>query len=74
MSYQLILKNGQLLGPGQGIGARADIATCDGRVAATMDSIPEADGTQLLDVSREGRHVLPGLVDLPAVTSAAASA
>ncbi len=66
MSYQLILKNGHVLDPGQGIDRRADIAISDGRVAAIEDDIPEAPGAQVLDVSGDGRHVVPGLIDLHA--------
>lgn len=64
MSYQLILKNGHVLDPGQGIDRRADIAISDGRVAAIDDDIPEARGAQVLDVSGDGRYVVPGLIDL----------
>ena len=66
MSYQLILKNGHVLDPGQGIDGRADIAISDGRIAAIEDSIPETQAAQVLDVSGDGRHVVPGLVDLHA--------
>jgi dihydroorotase len=66
VSYQLILKNGHVLDPGQGTDRRADIAISDGRIAAIEDSIPEALGTAVLDVSGEGRYVVPGLVDLHA--------
>ena len=64
MSYQLILKNCHVLDPGQGIDKQADIAISDGRIAAIEDSIPETPGAQLLDLSGDGRYVVPGLVDL----------
>jgi dihydroorotase len=64
VSYQLILKNCHVLDPGQGIDRRADIAISDGLIAAIEDGIPEAGAAQLLDVSGEGRYVVPGLVDL----------
>jgi len=66
VSYQLILKNGHVLDPGQGIDGRADVAISDGRIAAIEDSIPETQAAQVLDVSGDGRHVVPGLVDLHA--------
>jgi dihydroorotase len=66
VSYQLILKNGHVLDPGQGIDRRADIAISDGRIAAIEDSIPEAHATAVLDMSGDGRHVVPGLIDLHA--------
>ena len=66
MSYQLILKNCHVLDPGQGIDRRADIAIEDGRIAAIEDSINDANATQVLDASGDGRYVVPGLVDLHA--------
>ena len=66
MSYQLILKNGHVLDPGQGIDRRADIGISDGRVSAIEDHIPDANGAQVIDVSGDGRYVVPGLVDLHA--------
>lgn len=66
MSYQLIMKNGRVLDPGQGIDRRADIAISDGQIAAIEDHIPEAPGAAVLDVSGDGRYVVPGLVDLHA--------
>lgn len=66
MSYQLILKNCHVLDPGQGIDRRADIGISDGRVAAVEDNIPEVHGAQVLDVSGDGRYVVPGLIDLHA--------
>ena len=69
MSYQLVLKNCHLLDPGRGIDRRADIAISDGRIAAIEDSIPEAQtaqAAQVLDVSGDGRYVVPGLIDLHA--------
>ena len=64
MSYQLILKNGHVLDPGQGIDRRADIGITDGRISAIEDHIPDGNGAQVLDVSGDGRYVVPGLVDL----------
>jgi len=66
VSYQLILKNGHVLDPGQGIDRRADIGISDGRVSAIEDHIPDANGAQVIDVSGDGRYVVPGLVDLHA--------
>lgn len=66
MSYQLVLKNCHVLDPGRGIDRRADIAISDGRIAAIEDSIPEAQAAQVLDVGGDGRHVVPGLIDLHA--------
>jgi dihydroorotase len=66
VSYQLILKNCHVLDPGQGIDRQADIAISDGRIAAIGDSIAEAGAAAVLDMSGEGRYVVPGLIDLHA--------
>ena len=66
MSYQLILKNCHVLDPGQNIDRQADIAISDGRIAAIEDSILETNTAQVLDVSGQGRYVVPGLIDLHA--------
>jgi dihydroorotase len=64
VSYQLILKNGHVLDPGQGIDRRADIGVSDGRIAAIENHLPDTGGAQVLDVSGDGRYVVPGLIDL----------
>jgi dihydroorotase len=64
VSYELILKNCHVLDPGQGIDRRADIAISDGRIAAIEENLPAANAAQVLDLAREGRYVVPGLVDI----------
>ncbi len=64
MSYELVLKNCHVLDPGQGIDRRADIAISDGRIAAIEEDVPAADAAQVLDLGREDRYVVPGLIDI----------
>src|SRR5882672_2088815 len=57
--FDLVIKGGELLDPGQKLRARRDIGIRAGRIEA---DIPVTRASRLLDAS--GRLVLPGLVDL----------
>jgi len=59
MAYDLVLKNGRVIDPSQGIDKVADVAFANGRVAAVGDGLTAAETR---DVS--GRIVTPGLIDL----------
>ncbi|MGE3074335.1 MAG: dihydroorotase [Dehalococcoidia bacterium] len=60
MSEQLLLKNGRVLDPGQGVDAVQDVLLVDGRVAQIGTGLSTSGRT--LDVS--GCIVTPGFVDL----------
>jgi len=60
--YDLLLKGGTLLDPGQGINDRRDIAFRDGKIAAVTDRIDPALAQDMVDVA--GKLVTPGLIDL----------
>ncbi|MGE0598750.1 MAG: dihydroorotase [Dehalococcoidia bacterium] len=60
MSERLLLKNGRVLDPGQGIDAVQDVLLVDGRIARIGPSIDE--GGRTIDVT--GCIVTPGFVDL----------
>ena len=62
MNYQLLIKNGTVVDPAQGIHARKDVAFTNGRVAALSDEIPTSDAREVLDAA--GCFVTPGLIDL----------
>ncbi len=62
MNYQLLIKNGTVIDPAQGIHTRKDVAFADGRVAAISDDIPTSEAREVLDAA--GRFVTPGLIDL----------
>ncbi len=55
----LVLKNGRVIDPSQGLDRVTDIAFADGKVAAIGDGL---SGTDMRDVS--GKIVSPGLIDL----------
>ncbi|MEP0322843.1 amidohydrolase/deacetylase family metallohydrolase [Bauldia litoralis] len=62
MPFDLILKNGRILDPSQGIDKIADIAFTDGRVAAIGSDLAADSGTDTRDIS--GKIVSPGFIDL----------
>ena len=62
MNYELIIKNGTLIDPAEGIHARKDVAFANGRVSAVSDEIPTSEAREVLDA--EGCFVTPGLIDL----------
>jgi dihydroorotase len=62
MNYELIIKNGTVVDPAQGIHARKDVAFANGRVSALSDQIPTSEAREVIDAA--GCFVTPGLIDL----------
>lgn len=62
MNYEVLIKNGTIVDPAQGIHARKDVAFANGRVATLSDEIPTSDAREVLDAER--CFVTPGLIDL----------
>ena len=60
--YDLVLKGGTLLDPGQGIDDRRDVAFKDGLVAEVAPRIDPSSAKTSLDVT--GKLVTPGLIDI----------
>ena len=60
MTYDLIMKNGELVFPGEGV-RRGSIAVRNGRIAAILEPDQEARAAQVIDCT--DRFVLPGLID-----------
>jgi dihydroorotase len=58
--FDLVLRNGIVLDPAQGMETKADVAFSDGKVAAVGAQLGSAKAER--DVS--GLHVVPGLIDL----------
>lgn len=64
MPYDLLLKGGHVLDPGQGIDARRDIAISEGRIVAIEPEMATADAKEVLEVGGADRYVVPGLIDM----------
>jgi len=62
--YDLVLRGGRVIDPGNGIDGLRDVAVLDGRIAAVQPDIPAAQARRVLEV--KGLDVVPGLVDLHA--------
>ena len=60
--FDLLVKGGQVLDPGQGLNGKLDIAVTGGRIAAIDADIPAAQAREVVDAS--GLLVTPGLIDL----------
>jgi dihydroorotase len=60
--YDLLLRGGQVVDPGNGIKARLDVAVRGDRIAAVAADIPPSQARRVADVSN--LLVVPGLVDL----------
>ncbi len=61
-AYDLVLRGGTLLDPGQNIHDRRDVAFKDGKVAAVAERIDPSQAAQIVDVT--GKLVTPGLIDI----------
>jgi dihydroorotase len=64
MSYDLLLKNGHVLDPGQGIDGTFDIAISNGLIAAIEPDIAPDQAARVLDVGGPNRYVSPGFLDI----------
>lgn len=62
MDYDLLLKNGHVIDPAQGLDGEYDVAFAGGKVAAVSPSISDASAAEVRDVA--GLYVVPGLIDL----------
>ena len=60
--YDILLKNGHVLDPTQGINQKKDIAFLDGKIALLEDSIPTEHSRKTVDVSEN--IITPGLIDI----------
>ena len=63
-SYDLLLKGGHVLDPGQRLDATLDVAVAGGKIAKVAADIPAAQAARVLELGRPGRYVVPGLIDV----------
>ena len=64
MTYDLLIKGGHVLDPGQDLDAALDIAITGGKIAKIAADIEPEDAARVIEVRGPGRHVVPGLIDL----------
>ncbi|MGH3210381.1 MAG: amidohydrolase family protein [Trebonia sp.] len=64
MTYDLLIKGGHVLDPGQGLDGALDIAVTGGKIAKVAAGIGPEDAARVIEVRGPGRHVVPGLIDL----------
>lgn len=62
MKYDLVIKDGTVIDPSQGLHSVTDIGMVNGKVAAVESSIKSTDAERVINA--EGLIVTPGLVDL----------
>jgi dihydroorotase len=64
MAYDLLIKGGHVLDPGQDLDAALDIAITRGKIVKIAADIEPEDAARVIEVRGAGRHVVPGLIDL----------
>jgi dihydroorotase len=64
MTYDLLVKGGHVLDPGQGLDGVMDVAISDGKIAQIAADIPADEATRVLEIHGQGRYVVPGLLDI----------
>jgi dihydroorotase len=62
--YDLLIKGGHVLDPGQGLDGRLDIAITGRRISQIAMDIPAENAARVIEVRGAGRHVVPGLIDI----------
>ncbi|MEX2657137.1 MAG: amidohydrolase/deacetylase family metallohydrolase [Balneolales bacterium] len=61
-SYDMLLKGGHVIDPGNGIDAPMDVAIADGKIAQVAEDIPASGAGQVVDAA--GYYITPGLLDI----------
>jgi dihydroorotase len=64
LPYDLLIKGGRVLDPGQGLDGRLDIGVTNGRIAAIEADIAATEAKRVIQVRGDNRLVTPGLIDL----------
>jgi dihydroorotase len=64
LPYDLLIKGGHILDPGQNLNRVLDIGVTAGRIAAIEADIPAAEAKRVVQVKGDNRYVVPGLLDI----------
>ena len=62
--YDLLIKGGHVLDPGQGLDGPMDIGITGGRITAIEPNISTIEAARVIQVKGDSRYVLPGLIDV----------
>lgn len=60
--YEILLKNGEIIDPSQGIHSVGSVAIQDGKIAAVGKDIGENEAKKVFDM--KGKIIVPGLIDI----------
>src|ERR1700730_11969255 len=64
MPYDVVVKGGHVLDPGQGLDGRMDIGISGGRIVAIEPDIAASEAARVVEVKGANRYVTPGLIDI----------
>jgi dihydroorotase len=62
--FDVLIKGGHVLDPGQSLDGHLDIGISGGRIAAIQAEIPASDAARVVEVRGTSRYVVPGLIDI----------
>ena len=62
MKYDLLIRNGHVIDPGNEINGKMDVAIKDGKIASVAPEISSELAKEAVDA--KGYYVVPGLVDI----------
>lgn len=64
MAYDLLIKGGHVLDPGQNIDGKMDIAINGTKIAAVEPEINPTEAARVIEIKGDNRYVTPGLIDI----------
>jgi dihydroorotase len=62
--FDLLIKGGHVLDPGQNINGKRDLGVTAGRIAAIEPDLPATEARRVIEVRGDNRYVTPGLIDI----------
>ena len=61
MKYSLVIKNGRVIDPANGIDILGDVGICEGKIIDSGKQLDASNAKQIIDV--KGRWIIPGVID-----------
>jgi dihydroorotase len=62
--FDLLIKGGHVLPPGQNLNGKWDLGVTAGRIAAIEPDIPATKARRVIEVRADNRYVTPGFIDI----------